>query len=61
MIVIEDTGAETFQVYLAGDVERLERNDVEFSAAEYWGSRLFQPCAEEINRAGAAQPRGVLH
>lgn len=58
MIVIEeDKGGHGFNVYMAGDKERLQQNipTDQMTAAEFWGSRLFQICVHAVRQAGAVQ------
>lgn len=58
MIVIEeDTGGHGFNVYMAGDKERLQAGipTEQMTAAEFWGSKLFQICAHAMRQSGAVQ------
>lgn len=57
-IVIEETGfGPAFNVYLIGDVERLDGKTPEhqLSPAEFWGGRLFALCRAALTEAGVVE------
>ena len=58
-IVIAETdvqAGESFNVYLEGDTERLGIIGLEeMSPAEFWASRFFKMCSEELHKTGAMQ------
>lgn len=63
MIVIEETGTDGgkgFITSLKGDTERLRdpllKYD-ELSPAEFWGSRLFDLCAQVLAQTGVAKTK----
>lgn len=61
IVVEEDVGGHGFNVYMAGDKERMQKgiSPDEMSAAEFWGSRLFSICIEAVKQTGAADKKGI--
>lgn len=65
MIVVEQTGPKDvngdtpFNVYLAGDLDRLVANppipDSELDTVEFWGTKLFNICKHALVQSGAAR------
>ncbi len=52
-IVIEDTDAENFSCYMAGDTDRIGKvSPDELTGSEYWGAQLFEICIKVLGEAG---------
>lgn len=70
MIVVEDTGSDNgkgFNVYLAGDVERLSDKSIpddKLCPAEFWASRIFGIAIQLLQATGIVKdikmPKGSV-